>query len=220
MRFKGIIFDLDGTLLDTLADIAGSMNVVLEANGYPTHPREDYKQFVGEGMNQLVRNALKDISHDDTHVAMLEQQMKAIYAIHWNKESKPYEGIEKMLAGLQKYTHLPLAVLSNKPQEFTELMVNYYFRNNYFSIIRGAQAGIPNKPYPESALAIAQAWQTKPGDILFIGDSKTDMQTAINAGMYACGVLWGFRDAVELLGNGANFLLGKPSELAVFIGQE
>lgn len=220
MRFKGIIFDLDGTLLDTLRDIAGSMNAVLREHGLPERAEEDYKQYVGEGMNQLVRNALDatGTQYDDEMVNRLEARMKAIYHTQWHVHTQPYEGIDKLLRSLQKHTDLPLAVLSNKPQAFTEEMVKHYFPAGTFSIVRGAQEGIPRKPNPDAALAIAAQWKILPKDILFIGDSRTDVLTARNAGMYPLGVLWGFRDAGELLKYGASFLLGKPSELAVFLG--
>jgi phosphoglycolate phosphatase len=217
LRFKGIIFDLDGTLLDSLRDIADSMNKVLSANGYPTCQVEDYQKYVGEGMQQLVRNALAGAEYEEEDVLRLEKQMQEQYAAHWNVHTRPYAGITAALRMLKYRGEIQIGVLSNKPDHFTKEIIDNYFPDT-FSVVLGAREGIPKKPDPTAAIEIAKTWGIDPKDIMFIGDSRIDIETGRNAGMYTIGVLWGFRDAAELLGAGANFLLGKPSELAAFLG--
>jgi phosphoglycolate phosphatase len=210
--YKGIIFDLDGTLLDTLQDIADSMNAVLKAAGYPERPLDNYRYYVGEGITPLVRNALEDIVRPEKEILFLAEEMESLYRLNYAKQTKPYEGIGELL-GLLCNMPLRLGVLSNKPDAFTKKMVELYFPETCFETVRGAQAGVPKKPDPSAALAVADQWALNPAEILFVGDSRIDMETAVNAGMAAVGVLWGFRDETELRQYGADYILRSPAEL-------
>ncbi len=208
---SGAIFDLDGTLLDTLADIADSMNRVLEDMGFPTHPRDDYRYFVGDGMSQLVKRVLPPgTSHDLARIC--REKMMQEYARSWACKTRPYDGIEKMLAFLND-KNLPLAVLSNKPDEFTVRMCRHFFRRFNFAIVRGFVDGIPRKPDPTGAIDIAKKIGLPPERFLYLGDTATDMKCACGAGMIAAGVLWGFRDEDELRRNGASHILRHPMDI-------
>ena len=212
MRFDAILFDLDGTLLDTLADIADSMNAVLSSLGFPTHEADEYRYLVGDGVETLSRRALPDGSRSDELVQKCIGLMGVEYSRRWGKATRPYEGIPEFL-GLLEARGIKRAVLSNKPDEFTKLMVEHYFRGSSFHAVRGARPSVPKKPDPFAALEIARGLDVLPSRTMFLGDTDTDMRTACNAGMYAVGVLWGFRGAEELLKNGARELVSRPDEV-------
>ena len=216
MRFRALMFDLDGTLLDSLADLGQSMNTVLAAMGYPGHPLDAYRYFVGDGLKAMVRRALPRecdaTSVMDSALAALQSE----YAIRWSENTRPYEGIDTLLdhCGQKK---LKLAVLSNKPHPFTRKMVSALLPRWHFEIVWGARPLYPPKPDPTGALAVAAALREHPADILFLGDSRMDMQAAGSAGLYAAGVLWGFRPAEELLAAGARILVRQPIDLLPWI---
>lgn len=215
MKFKAAIFDLDGTLIDSLNDIADSMNHVLSMHGFPIHPADDYRLFVGEGMRVLVMRALPENSSDQKLIDLCTDQMKNEYAVRWNRKTRIYEGILPLLAFMQS-RGLILSVLSNKPHEFTVKIVEHYFGNSIFKLIMGA--GIfPSKPDPASALDIAKSCEIKPAEIIYMGDSAVDMKTAKSAGMFACGCLWGFREREELLENGADLVMEKPENIVRYL---
>jgi len=211
-RFKAIIFDLDGTLLDTLADIAGSMNAVLNSFGFPTHPVDSYRYFTGKGIDGLVRQVLPAGRRDDLTVNEFVSAAKEQYRHRWADSTRPYPGVHELLDALETMG-LPKAVLSNKADEFTKLMVASMLPSWSFCDVRGEGPLTPKKPDPSAALEIARLMDLVPGQILYLGDSDTDMQTAGAAGMYAVGALWGFRDAKELLANGAKALVKTPMEI-------
>lgn len=210
MRFKAVIFDLDGTLLDSLGGIADSMNLLLERLGYPVHPLDRYKYFVGEGIQEMVKQALPE-GHRPGPDRLIVDYRK-IYDEKWPQKTKPYSGIPGLLSWLCA-GNIKIAVLSNKSDDFTRRMVSALLAGWHFDVVLGARPGIPVKPDPAAALEIAAAIDTEPGDIVFAGDSGVDMQTAVNAGMYPVGVLWGFREAGELLASGAKELLNHPLDL-------
>ena len=211
MKYRAVIFDLDGTLLDTIDDIAGSMNSVLGGYGYPTHPVDRYKIMVGDGMEMLVRRSLPEGS-DDATVQACVGEMEAAYSENWDVVTKPYPGVETMLRYL-KGRGLRMAILSNKPHDFAELMVAKLLSGWEFDMVLGARDGVPKKPDPIAALEIAQSLSIDPSQFLYLGDTNTDMRTAVASGMLAVGVLWGFRDAEELLESGARVLLQKPEDI-------
>lgn len=212
MKFKAVVFDLDGTLLDTLEDLADSMNSVLVAHNYPAHEVEKYKYFVGDGMRTLVQRTFPEGKKDDENVEAGLTAMKEEYARRWNNKTRPYVGITEMLNGLTA-GGIKLSVLSNKADHFTKLMVGKLLPDWHFDLVFGERQGIPKKPDPAGALEIAEALGIPPEECLYLGDTGVDMKTAVSAGMYPLGVLWGFRKAEELVENGARILIADPVTL-------
>lgn len=208
MAHRAVVFDLDGTLLDTLEDIADSMNAVLERAGHPTHPLEAYRQFVGDGVQRLVERASPAACDVDAGVAAWLED----YGRRWREKTRPYPGVEILLDGLTT-RGLPFAILSNKPDDFTRLTAEALLGRWSFAEIWGVKEGIPPKPDPHGALALAAALDVPPGEILYVGDTDTDMQTAVAAGMDPIGVLWGFRSKGELLASGARVVVERPEAL-------
>jgi len=207
---KALIFDLDGTLADTLRDIMDAMNHALAARGLPVHGPDAYRSFVGEGASQLVRNALPP--GRDELVPELLAAYRAHYLAHLIVHTQPYPGIPELLSELQA-RGLPLAVLSNKPHELTTRVVAALFPGVPFAGVLGQRPDHPRKPDPAGALELCSALGHAPGDIALVGDTRTDMQTALAAGMIAIGVRWGFRDAPELTAHGAHHLIARPADL-------
>jgi len=211
MKYKAVLFDLDGTLLDTLHDIADSMNAVLERNGFKPHPAELYKKFIGGGVGDLARRTLPG-GVDDGTAADISMQMRKEYAHRWGVKTRLYPGIEPMLDGLVE-RNVAMSILSNKPDDFTRIMGGHFLGAWPFRIIMGASDKFPKKPDPSAAFFIARQMGIDPGEFLYLGDSDVDMKTATAAGMFPAGALWGFRDARELLDHGAGRLLRKPEDL-------
>lgn len=211
---KTVIFDLDGTLLDSIEDIASSMNKVLESLQLPTHKIEDYKHFVGGGVDILVDNALSNQSKEIKDEVI--KRFKIEYDGKLHSKTLPYDGIYELLDELKKLD-INLAVLSNKPHEFTVSYVNHFFKNYNFKEIHGQKKDVPKKPDPKAALDIVKCLDSSCENTYFIGDTKIDMQTAKNANMTAIGVLWGFRDEKELRDFGADFIVSNPLEILKII---
>lgn len=209
---SAILFDLDGTLLDTLEDIADAMNYVLGALGHAAHPLDAYRRFVGEGVRLLVQRALPEAARDERTIERGVALMKERYGTHLFNKTQPYRGIEALLAELDARA-LPLAVLSNKLDEPTRLLVDHFFGVARFAAVRGQRDGVPRKPDPTAALEIAHELEIAPGEWLYLGDTPTDMQTAASAGMVAVGVAWGFRSPDELVRHGADHVITTPDEL-------
>lgn len=207
---KTVIFDLDGTLLDSIEDIASSMNKVLESLQLPTHKIEDYKHFVGGGVDILVENALSNQSKEIKDEVI--KRFKIEYDGKLHSKTLPYNGIYELLDELKKLD-INLAVLSNKPHEFTVSYVNHFFKNYNFKEIHGQKKDVPKKPDPKAALDIVKCLDSSCENTYFIGDTKIDMQTAKSANMTAIGVLWGFRDEKELRDFGADFIVSNPLEI-------
>lgn len=211
---KTVIFDLDGTLLDSIEDIASSMNKVLESLQLPTHKIEDYKHFVGGGVDILVDNALNNKSKEIKDEVI--KRFKVEYDGKLHSKTLPYDGIYELLDELKKLD-INLAVLSNKPHEFTVSYVNHFFKNYNFKEIHGQKKDVPKKPDPKAALDIVKCLDSSCENTYFIGDTKIDMQTAKSANMTAIGVLWGFRDEKELRDFGADFIVSNPLEILKII---
>lgn len=195
--FKAVIFDLDGTLLDTLTDLADSMNAVLKRLGLPVHPRDAYRTFVGDGLETLARRVLSGHNHSPAMLQCCIEGMRTEYQRRWADKSAPYEGISELLNALTSRS-LKLTILSNKPDDFTRLLVNHFLSSWHWSQVRGARPETPKKPDPTGALAIAGELKLAPAHFLYLGDTNTDMRTAIAAGMVPIGALWGFRTRAEL----------------------
>ena len=218
MRFRAALFDLDGTLLDTLEDIASSMNAVLEAHGLPAHAVNSYRLFVGDGMEILVRRALPPgLSENADLVAACLRDMRDEYSRRCYDTSRPYPGIPEMLGGITRLG-LKLAVFSNKSHDFTTGMTLRFFPGIPFSTVLGLTPDVPRKPDPAGALLIAREAGIAPADFLYLGDTSTDMVTATSAGMFAVGAAWGFRGEKELRESGASVIVNKPGEVLALCG--
>jgi len=199
-------------LLDTIEDIADSMNQVLSENNLPTHDTEAYRLFVGSGIKNLVMKALPESHRDEATVLAYFQTMYNLYRENCVNKTKPYEGIIDLLNNLAS-RDLKLAILSNKADEMTQQTARALLPEDYFSIIAGLTDEALKKPNPQKALQMSKEMGIDPKEVIYVGDTDVDMQTATNAGMYAVGVLWGFRGEKELRANGAQKLISHPSEL-------
>ena len=215
MKFKAVIFDLDGTLLDTLADLAAAVNLVLSSNGYNTHPVEAYKYLVGRGMENLVRSALAAEKLDQATILELQRQIEAEYKKCWADTTGTYAGIPELLDGLAQ-RNIRMAILSNKPHNFMQIIVDRFFNSRHFEVVLGARETCPIKPDPTGAKEIISILKLREKQILYVGDTDTDMKTAHNAGLLPAGVLWGFRTEKELRDNGAWQIAAEPAELLKF----
>jgi phosphoglycolate phosphatase len=215
---RGILFDLDGTLIDSLADIAASANATLEQLGFPVHPQAAYRCFVGDGMATLLRRCLPDSvsfsAEEFNHIVEIYRQE---YGNRWHEQTVPYPGISEALEELTE-TGIALAVLSNKPHEFTTRSVRHFFPDTHFAAIQGQQEGITKKPDPGGALRISELIGVSPGDCALVGDSDVDMLTACRAGMHGVGVVWGFRDELELRRAGAATIVSNVGHLVRALG--
>ena len=216
MNYKAVIFDLDGTLLNSLNDIADSANNVLANHGFFTHKVDDYKIFVGSGIKELMTRALPEKERNPDAIDDYVKQYREEYAQNWNNKTKPYDGIAEMLFKLVS-RHIKIAVLSNKLHAFTKQCVDELLPQWEFDIVMGFQDSIPPKPDPTGALEIARQLNFSPSRIIYVGDSDIDMQTGVAAGMHTVGVLWGFRTKDELQKSGAKTLIEKPQELLALI---
>ena len=209
-NFHAVLFDLDGTLADTLADLANAMNWALTQLGCPPHPLDKYRYLVGDGARQLCERALptdKQVLLDETL-----RLMRGRYAEHWADETRLYPGIDSLILALTERRY-KLAVLSNKPDDFTKQVVAHYFPANPFHAVCGQRPGVPLKPDPAAASEIIRQLNVPATDWLYLGDTNTDMRTAIAAGMFPVGVLWGFRDREELVESGAQALVERPEQV-------
>lgn len=224
-KIDAIIFDLDGTLLDSLQDIANSMNLALEESGYPTHPLEAYRTFVGNGFKVLVQKALPADKNNEKEVQKMVKKFAEKYEENWFVETKPFMGILHLIRTCVA-RKIKLAILSNKSHYFTKKMIRQYFRGaminqgkNPFGIYTGAHDDKPLKPDPTLALELAERLKVPAENIALVGDSPVDMQTAKNAGMIAIGAAWGFSGREALENAGADYVLDSPVELSTHLDQ-
>jgi phosphoglycolate phosphatase len=212
MSIRAVLFDLDGTLLDTLEDLASSMNAVLRRMALPEHGLAHYRQAVGDGVEQLVTRCLPPAARTPDQVERAVSGMRDEYARRWNEKSRPYEGIAELLDALAN-RGIIMAVLSNKPQDFTRLMVEALLERWTFARVCGARPGEALKPDPAGAVRVARECEIPPRDWLYVGDTDIDMKTAEAAGMHAVGVSWGFRSEDTLWAGGAQAVIAEPLEL-------
>lgn len=218
MDGQAVIFDLDGTLLNSLEDLADAMNAVLGAATLPGHPLDAYRYFVGEGIETLVRRALPENHRDEAAVARFVAAMAAEYDRRCLVKTRPYPGVPALLDALTA-RGVPMAVLSNKPHGPTVEMVAALLGSWTFAAVLGARPGVPKKPDPAGARELAGLLGLPAAAIVYVGDTATDMATAAAAGMFGVGVLWGFRTAEELRAAGARALVGEPRELLVLVAE-
>jgi phosphoglycolate phosphatase len=217
-KVQGVLFDLDGTLLDTLEDIGRSANEVLVALGIPAHPIASYRTFVGEGVGTLFRRALPPGRGDDEELlGRCVAGFREAYGRGWDVATRPYPGIPELLDGLQA-RGMSMAVLSNKPHAFTVKCVTKLLPRWRFLAVMGERDGVPRKPDPGEAIRLAGVLRAEPGRIAYLGDTATDITTALRAGMIPVGVGWGFRPAQELTCAGAVRVLDHPVELLKLLG--
>lgn len=209
---RAVIFDLDGTLLDTVEDIADAVNAVLAEEGFPTHSVETYKVMVGSGVQNLVERALPRHHRDEGMVVKCIEKIRTHYRKHGRAKTRAYDGIKELLEELVN-KKIKLAVLSNKPHDSTVDSMEHFLGDFRFEVIEGAKADDPVKPHPEVALRIAQEMGVEPTECIFLGDTDIDMQTARAAGMHPVGALWGFRSGDELVAHGAEKLIARPLDL-------
>ena len=213
MNYEAAIFDLDGTLVNSLDDLANSANDTLHAYGFPVHEVEAYRYFVGNGSRKLIERILPE--KHATDMAFVEQFMseyKDCYARNLLQKTKPYDGIMEMLEELRR-RGIPMAVCTNKHQSAAEMIVKTLFPHGIFQEIIGDQEGLPRKPDPQKVLRIMRDFGVTGEQTAYFGDTDVDMDTARNAGAFAVGVLWGFRAREELVAHGADILLTHPMEL-------
>lgn len=215
MKFKGVIFDLDGTLVNSLEDIADSMNRVLVSRGMPRHTYDTYRYLVGSGIRNLVAGALPEQERSEQSILACHEAMVADYRDNCLVKTNLYDGVADLLEWLKKY-NIPMGVYSNKREELTKMICAALFESGLFQIILGARPGLPKKPDPAGALMVAEHLGQPPENLLFVGDTNIDMQTAISANMYAVGVTWGFRPREELIEAGAKTIINHPSEILDF----
>lgn len=208
---KLCVFDLDGTLVNSLQDLADSTNYALKKNGFSTHELPEYRYFVGDGVPMLIRRALGEKDSPEAENAILAD-FNAYYDVHYADHTGPYEGNIELLNQL-KQRGIKCAVLSNKPDNFVKIIVEKVYPDFDFAWVQGKMEGIPKKPDPSSLLFLLKKLNTEKEDTLYIGDSNVDVFTGKNAGIKTCGVTWGFRGREELETAGADFIVGRPSEI-------
>lgn len=209
-KVKGFIFDLDGTLLDTLISLSNSYNRGLVQLGMPTHEPNSYRYFIGDGARRCVERCLPAPEPD--HVDQLLALQLEDYQATWRDDVSIYQGIDSLLSYLSLQAY-PCAVLSNKNHSFTRLCVEHFFPSVSFDAIQGFTQQVPHKPNPIGALKIAEQLALDPSELAIVGDTKMDIETAVSCGMLAIGALWGFRDRHELESAGADLVLESPADL-------
>ena len=215
MKVKGIIFDLDGTLIDTIEDIAGAANLMFARNGLPEHDLEYYLRYIGNGAVRLIELALgKPVPNEQLMVYVKE--FKEIYADNLHNQSSVYRGIPELLDELVS-RGIRISVLSNKPHHLTKDVCDFYLSGWPFDPVLGQREEVPRKPDPAAAIEIAEGWGIPPENILFVGDSDNDIFTAQAAGMEPVGVSWGYGRLVNEPVQGMGELIGDPSQLMDYI---
>ena len=215
-NFRAVLFDLDGTLLDTLQDLGDSINRVLAARGFSEHPIDSVRWLVGEGARTLVERALPPEHRTEPEIESALADYRKDYGKNWNVETKPYDGILELLAELQQ-RGIALGVLSNKPHAMTVKCIEGYLAHVPFKTVLGQRDDVAKKPDPAGAHEASRLMGVEPSDVLYVGDTGVDMKTARAAGMFALGVTWGFRPEPELREHGANAIIRHPREVLDFV---
>lgn len=217
MSFQAVIFDLDGTLLDTIEDLKEAVNLSLERHGFPKHDSDAYRRMVGNGVMKLVELAMPADARAAERIALLDREVNEYLAAHPVTRTRPYPGVPELLGALQS-RGVKTAILSNKPDHLTQKVVGVLLASWRFADVQGQRSGVPRKPDPAAALSMAHAMGASPDETLFLGDSDVDMKTAVAASMYPVGAAWGFRGAEELKSAGARRVINAPLELLDLLG--
>lgn len=210
---KAVIFDLDGTLINTINDIGGAVNFVLKKYSFPVHNIEKYKTFVGNGHEVLIKRALLPQYREDKElIAKLKEEFLNRYREHYADESEIYDGIKELISELKKMK-IKVSVVTNKAQEMADYMISEYFGKGVFTAVIGQRDSVPLKPEPHMPFMAMTKMKVNPDECLFVGDACTDMQAGKNSGNIPVGVLWGFRGKEELENNGAGYIVSSPDEI-------
>lgn len=217
-QYKAVIFDLDGTLLDTLADIGNSANEVLTHRGHPTHSLQAYRHFIGDGVAALFQRILPDESPTPDLIAECVTDFATAYARKWNENTQLYPGISSLLDELVR-REIPIAILSNKPHDFVGICVAEFLADWPFDPVLGQREEVPRKPDPAGVMEVCEALDVLPEECVYVGDSSVDMLTARNSRALAVGVAWGFRPVEELVEYGADRILDTPAQLLELFGE-
>jgi len=212
MEYKAVLFDLDGTLLDTADDIGDAANRVLSNRGFPTHSISTYRLFIGEGVRMLFTRALPEEDRNQDLITACLKEFVEDYRCNYNVKTKLYDGVPELLDTLM-LRGLKLAILSNKPDPITKDCAAFFLSEWDFHVVLGQNDAIPRKPDPQGALEVAQRLAILPSKFIYLGDTAIDMKTAVSAGMFPVGVLWGFRSLEELKENGARVVIDEPMQL-------
>jgi len=225
-QIKAIIFDLDGTLIDSIVDIAGAMNAALKELGYPEHPVEEYKSFIGNGQTELVKRALPEDKRTPEIIEQVAKKYWDNYDIQWYLHTNIFPGVLYLIQ-LAVARKMKLAILSNKPHYFTKKMIRHFFRGamirhtkNPFGVYSGEEPDKPKKPDPTVALELAKQLIVKPQYVALVGDSAVDMKTAKNAGMIAIGAAWGYGNKKDLKDAGADLIFESPTEMSTYFDSQ
>ena len=208
---KLIIFDLDGTLVNSLEDLADAANYAVKQFGYPTHPTESFRYFVGNGIPKLIERCLPESERSPERIEEVREIFSGYYNVHYADKTRPYNGIPELLDRL-KGEGFKIAVASNKSDDFTHIIIDSFFKGS-FDVVIGSREGVPRKPAPDIVFDIMKELGADASDTYFAGDSNVDMYTAKNAGVTAIGCLWGFRTREELLEGGADHLAEEPGRI-------
>ena len=215
MKIKAVIFDMDGTLLNTYEDLANAVNYGLEKSGFPTHDAEKYKYFCGNGTDVMITRALPTEHRDEVTLKKVRELYFEYYNAHSGECTRPYDGISELLTELRA-KGIKLGVVSNKIDFMTQIVAKEYF-GDVFDCVTGQRVGVPIKPDPAMVFEVMKTFGVTADECIFVGDSDVDALTGKNSGAFMVGVLWGFRDEKELMENGADVVISEPSQLLSYI---
>ena len=215
---KAVLFDLDGTLANSLKDLADATNYALAVEGYPLREVEEFKMFAGDGIPKMLERALPEGYKDAKTLERVQKNFLKHYSVHYADSTCSYSGVDKLLRELQDLGMI-IAVVTNKAQDMADLVVKKLYGDT-FKYIFGKREGVPAKPDPTLTLIAMEELGVKPCECVFLGDSGMDVLTAVNSGALPVGELWGFRGKEELLANGAKYIINEPSELLSIIKEQ
>lgn len=219
MRYKLVVFDLDGTLVNSLTDLANAVNFGLEKVSLPAHNVDEYKDFVGNGRDKLIERAMGDKGADVALKNTVKSYFDKYYTEHCNDNTTAYDGCAELLMNLDK-NRIMTAVLSNKPDEFVDAILRKIYPDHHFTLAWGRKPQFPEKPNPASLNAIIRELGVQNHECLYIGDSNVDVYTARNASVDVLGVDWGFRGREELVAAGAGVVVSNASEIMEYINEQ